>query len=246
MTTALLVEDEEFALEDLKDSLMGLMPSLDIHTARNATEAIEELQTTPFDVIFLDIELPGMNGIQLLEQLEGPIPPVVLVTAHALHALDAFGLGVVECLLKPVDFDRLQRALEKVQRLEESRRSSAQAPVAEQAAHFGEESHVLFREGSKVWFVKVGHISHLRADGPGTRIFFPHGAGVVNRSLDELESRLEPKIFFRVNPEDIINLNAVDHISSSTTGNLVAHFADGLEIPFTAERSRALEREHRL
>jgi len=245
MKNALLVEDEEFALEDLKDSLQGLMPSLDIHTARNASEAMEALQASQFDVIFLDIELPGMTGIQLLEQLEGPVPPVVLVTAHALHALDAFGLGVIECLLKPVDYNRLQRVLEKIQKLEAAR-LLAPNQAAGQAPHFGVESHVLFREGHKVWFVKVGHISRLRAEGHSTRLFFPHGAGVVARSLDDLESRLDPGIFFRANAEDIINLNAVDHISSAPTGHLIAHFSDGLEISFTSERSRVFEREHRL
>lgn len=245
MKKILLVEDEEYAMEDLKDSLLGLNPSLEIDTARNGTEALESLATTPYDAIFLDIEMPGMTGIEMLQRLQPPVPPVVLVTAHALHALDAFGLGVVECLLKPVDLERLQRALDRITRMESVPEVSPPPPSTGNPGDvFEADSHVLLREGQRVWFVKVATISRLEATDDHTRVFFPHGSGLVAKSISDLEARLDPKLFFRINPTDIINLDSVDHISSSPQAVLVAHFSDGLELQFSADRSRLFEKQH--
>ena len=93
MKKVLIVEDEPFALEDLRDSLLQIIPVLEITALQTATEALEVLSNQSFDAVFLDIELPGMSGIDMLQRLGPPVPPVVLVTAHALHALDAFGLA---------------------------------------------------------------------------------------------------------------------------------------------------------
>jgi len=247
MKKLLLVEDEEYAMEDLKDSILGLNPSLEIDTARNGTEALEALASTPYDAMFLDIEMPGMTGIEMLQRLSPPVPPVVLVTAHALHALDAFGLGVVECLLKPVDLERLRRALERITRIENAQEEVASAPppsTGNPGDVFEADSHVLLREGQRVWFVKVASISRLEANGPTTRVFFPHGSGVVNKPIGDLEGRLEPRLFFRINSTDIINLDAVDHVTASPQGQLFAHFSDGLELPFSPDRSRLFEKQH--
>lgn len=239
----LLVEDEEYALEDLKDSILAFDPTLKVSTALNATEATEALASEHFDAIFLDIELPGMNGIEFLQTVKGPIPPVVLVTAHALHALDAFGLGVVECLLKPVDTERLRKTVERIGSQEYRADAAARMEPPE---HFDSEGHVVLREGSKVWLVKVGTISRFVAHNGTTTVFFPHGSSLVRRPLSDLESRLNPRFFFRINSIEIVNLDAIDRITSSPAGHLIAYFSDGLELAFSGERSRVFEKEHAL
>ena len=244
MKKVLIVEDEPFALEDLRDSLLEIAPALEITALQTASEAIEVLAKQTFDAIFLDIELPGMSGIDMLQRLQPPLPPVVLVTAHALHALDAFGLGVVECLLKPVDQERLKRALAKIALMEAQPTSKANGLESEEI--IDRDSRVLIREGDRVWMVKVMNISRLQESDDGVRIYFSIGSGLVGLSLRELDARLDRRYFFRIDDRHIINLDAVERFTTSPAGRFVAHFADGLTLEFSAEQSRMFEQRHRL
>ena len=243
MKKVLIVEDEPFALEDLRDSLLQVMPSLEITALQTATEALEVLMSQSFDAVFLDIELPGMSGLDMLQHLKPPVPPVVLVTAHALHALDAFGLGVVECLLKPVDQERLRRAMAKLTLMEA-------APVAT-SGHAGDDiidrdSRILIREGERIWMIKVMNVSRLQESDEGVRIYFSIGSGLVSLSLMELEARLDRRYFFRSDHRNIINLDSVERFTTSPAGRFVAHFANGLALEFSAEQSRTFELRHSL
>ncbi len=245
MKTVLLVEDEEYAMQDLKEILNAIDPGLEIHTAKNASEAIAALSSNSYNAVFLDIELPGMSGIEMLKTLKPPLPPVVLVTAHAMHALDAFGLGVVECLLKPVDEDKLRAVYNQVVNaaMDDLSQSPSPTPTCEL---LGSEDHVLLHEGSAVYFVKVGSISRFQSSPNAVHVFFPHGSGTTQKTMDELEQRLDPKLFFRANTSEIININSVDHLKLNPNGHLIAHFLDGLEVAFDACRSRSFEQAHRL
>lgn len=246
MKTLLLVEDEEFAAKDLKDLLYGIDPTLEIRTARNASEALEAIDTTSYDAIFLDVELPGMSGIEMLRKLPGPLPPVVLVTAHALQALDAFGLGVSQCLLKPVDPNRLRNVYDRIAQ------AAQVVPVPPTPVVVAEEprealpprEHMLFREGLQIHFVKRTSITRIHADGGMTRIFYPQGSVTLQKSLEELEDHFAADPFFRINDDNIVNLEKVDRFTSSATGQLTAHFSEGLELTFSLERSRLFEEIH--
>ncbi len=245
MKTVLLVEDEEYALQDLKEILSGIDPLLEIHTAKNASEAIAAIAANSYNAVFLDIELPGMSGIEMLKTLEPPLPPVILVTAHVMHALDAFGLGVAECLLKPLDEDKLRAVYQKI--VKDSDAELPPPPPLESSSVFlGRDDHVLLREGTTVHFVKVGTISRLQSSGELIHVFFPHGSAAVKKPLGEIEVRLDPKIFFRANSNEIINLLCVDHLKMASNGHLVAQFLDGLEVCFDSDRSRVFEQMHRL
>jgi len=246
MKTLLLVEDEEFAAKDLKDLLYGLDPTLEIRTAKTASEALEAIDTTSYDAIFLDVELPGMSGIEMLRKLPGPLPPVILVTAHALQALDAFGLGVSQCLLKPVDPNRLRLVYESLAAAvgtEPAPQASAEgfSPVRESVPV---REHLLFRQGQQIHFVKRSSITRVHADGGITRIFYPQGSITLQKSLEELDAVFESEPFFRINDDDIVNLEKVDRFTSSANGQLTAHFSEGLELAFTLDRSRFFEETH--
>lgn len=246
MKTLLLVEDEEFAAKDLKDLLYGIDPTLEIRTAKNASEALEAIDATSYDAIFLDVELPGMSGIEMLRKLPGPLPPVVLVTAHALQALDAFGLGVSQCLLKPVDPNRLRNVYERIasetQNVPVPEAPEVVAAVAREPEAVRE--HLLFREGLQIHFVKRNTITRVHADGGITRIFYPQGSVTLQKSLEELDGVFDSEPFFRINDDDIVNLEKVDRFTSSVSGQLTAHFSEGLELTFSLDRSRLFEETH--
>ena len=242
MKKVLIVEDEPFALEDLRDSLLQIIPVLEITSLQTATEALEVLSNQKFDAVFLDIELPGMSGIDMLQRLNPPVPPVVLVTAHALHALDAFGLGVVECLLKPVDQERLKRALAKITFMEAPPAPKSHGPDVDDT--IDRDSRILIREGGRVWMVKVMNISRIQESDEGVRVYFSLGSGRVGVSLAALDARLDRRCFFRSDDHNIINLDAVERFTTSPGGRFVAHFANGLSLEFSADQSRAFEQRH--
>jgi two-component system LytT family response regulator len=243
MKKILIVEDEAVALEDLRDSLLEIVPNLQITGVRTATEALYALSREAFDAIFLDIELPGMSGIQLLERLSQPLPPVVLVTAHALLALDAFGLGVVECLLKPVDQQRLRKAVRRI----ESRFDPASQPAfVQQIGTFDLEARVFAREGGRIWFVRVADITRIEEEERTARLFFKGENGSLVQSLEQFAMHLDPRIFVRAGPTTIINLALVGSFRHSADGFVVACYPDGTELEFDPVSSREFEDSHGL
>ncbi|MFZ4598236.1 MAG: LytR/AlgR family response regulator transcription factor [Terrimicrobiaceae bacterium] len=243
MKKILIVEDEAVALEDLRESLSEIASDLEITGVRTATEALEVLGREAFDAIFLDIELPGMSGIQLLERLHPPLPPVVLVTAHALLALDAFGLGVVECLLKPVDQQRLRKA---VRRIESKFSGAVQPTFVEQIGTFDPEARVFAREGGKTWLVRVADISQIEEEERNARLFFRGENGALVQPLEEFALHLDPRVFVRAGPTTILNLALVDHFRHNEHGHVVACYSDGSEFEFDPSSSREFEDSHGL
>jgi DNA-binding LytR/AlgR family response regulator len=243
MKNLLIVEDEPFAQDDLKESLLQIYPSLRITAVRTAPEAMDALAVENFDAIFLDLELPGMDGIEMLRRLPPPTPPVVIVTAHAFNALEGFGLGVVDCLLKPVDEDRLRKALEKITVEEEA--GEAVGP-ASTGRRLGVRSRVLVRVGPSYRLLRVGGIVRIEQTGQGTHVFFDGGSGYARSSLMDLEGILDPENFFRINHSDIVNLDHVDTIEIRRDGLLLARFSDGLELSFSPDRSKVFERERQI
>jgi two-component system LytT family response regulator len=243
MKTVLVVEDEAVALEDLRDSLLEIDSSLEIVGVQTAMEALELLgsrksdNAQSFDGIFLDIELPGMSGLQMLERLAPPLPPIVLVTAHAMMALDAFGLGVIGCLLKPVDQQRLRRAYLQMKAIADSPKVSSRA----EAFTPGSESRVLLRDRNGIHMVHVLDFTHLTDERGSTRIFFGNHSVVVPHRLVDIETGLDREFFFRVNAITIVNLDKVTHYTTSATGLFVAGLPDGTAAEFSPDRSRIFQ-----
>lgn len=248
MKTVLVVEDEAIALEDLRDSLLEIDRSLEIVGVQTAMEALDLLggkrgeNAAPFDGVFLDIELPGMSGIQMLERMPQPMPPTVLVTAHAMLALDAFGLGVIGCLLKPVDQQKLRRAYSQMKAIADAPKTSAQPAAYGE----GSESRVLLRDRNGIHMVHVLDFTHLTDERGATRIFFGNHSVVVPHRLSDMEKGLDREFFFRVNANTIVNLEKVTHYTTSPTGLFVAGLPDGTAAEFSPDRSRIFQERYEL
>ena len=248
MKTVLVVEDEAVALEDLRDSLLEIDPRLEIVGVQTAMEALELLasgksdERPGFDGVFLDIELPGMSGIQMLERLPKPIPPTILVTAHAMMALDAFGFGVIGCLLKPVDQQRLRRAYSQMKAIADAPKSRSRDSSPEP----GSVSRVLLRDRNGIHMVPVRDFSYLSEEHGSTRVFFGNTSVVVSRRFADMEASLDHRLFFRINASTIVNLDKVTRFTTSPTGLFVAGLPDGTEAEFSPERSRVFQERHEL
>lgn len=236
---ALLVDDERLARNELR-RLLAAFPDLEVvGEAANARQARQQLGTLAPDLVFLDVQMPGESGMELLESLEPPIPDVVFTTAFDEFAVKAFDLNALDYLLKPVDPARLAMAIE---RLRTKRAAAAPAPEEESAklarGRLAAEDKVFVREGDRCWFVEVKSIRLLESEGNYTRVHFDAAQPQLFRSLNAMEERLDPKYFFRANRRQIINLAWIDKIEPWFSGGLLVHLKGGAKVELSRRQAQ--------
>jgi two-component system LytT family response regulator len=184
------------------------------------------------DLVFLDVQMPGETGLELLESLEPPAPRVIFTTAHDEFAVKAFELNALDYLLKPVDPARLATA---VARLEDR---PGCAPAAAPTGQLGNEDKVFVREGDRCWFVEVRTIRLLESEGNYTRVHFADAQPQLFRSLNAMEERLDAKFFFRANRRQIINLAWVEKIEPWFSGGLLVHLKGGAKVELSRRQAQ--------
>ncbi len=230
---ALLIDDERLARNELR-RLLAAFPDVEIvGEAANAKQAREQLTALSPDLIFLDVQMPGETGMELLESLEPPAPEVIFTTAYDEFAVKAFELNALDYLLKPVDPARLAAALEKLR----TKLGTPTAPVAHQAK-LAAEDKVFVREGDRCWFVEVRSIRLLESEGNYTRVHFDAAQPQLFRSLNAMEERLDPKYFFRANRRQIINLAWIDKIEPWFSGGLLVHLKGAAKVELSRRQAQ--------
>jgi two-component system LytT family response regulator len=236
---ALLVDDERLARNELR-RLLAAFPAIElVGEAANATQAREQIAGTAPDLLFLDVQMPGETGIQLLETLEPPVPHVIFTTAYDEFAVKAFDLNALDYLLKPVDPARLASALEKL-RAKTSGRADRETPASRAAARerLAADDKVFVREGDHCWFVEVKSIRLLESEGNYTRVHFDNAQPQLFRSLNAMEERLDPRYFFRANRRQIINLAWIDRIEPWFSGGLLVHLKGGAKVELSRRQTQ--------
>ncbi len=217
----IIVDDERLARNELK-RLLEDFPRINIvGEAANADEAIELINELNPDLLFLDIQMPGKNGFELLETIEDRVPEVIFTTAYDEYALKAFEYNALDYIMKPIDSVRLAEAIQKV----ESEMKRAEVAPAE--TYLGESDQVFVKDGEKCWFVKLGKVRLFESMGNYVRLHFEDQKPMILKSLNSLEERLDPKIFFRANRKHIINLNWIDKIEPWFSGGLLVTLKGG-------------------
>jgi len=199
----IIVEDETLAQDVIISHLQQITHWQLVGVCRNAPEALEVLNTLEVDVMFLDIRLPGMNGLHFLRSLPAP-PLVVLTTAYAEYAVESYEFSVIDYLLKPISFDRFSRAIGKV---EEDRLYSQAGKEKEQDKAPGD--HIFIRSNSKFFKVNFPEILYVEGMKDYLKIHTPDYTLVTHQTMNELEKTLPPRRFLRVHKSYII---AIAHI----------------------------------
>jgi two-component system LytT family response regulator len=224
---AIIVDDERLARQELR-SMLQRHPEIDIVAeAKNAIDAEEKIRTLSPDLVFLDIQMPGKTGFELLEELD-VLPIVVFVTAYDEHALKAFDYSALDYLLKPLEPARLALAIDKAKEefkdnssYSESNADDSSSSNSNRPAHdLGLKNKVFLKDGERCWFVALEDISHLESIGNYTRVFFNNEHALIRRSLNQLEERLPDEYFFRASRQHIIHLGYVEQIEPAMSGNL--------------------------
>jgi two-component system LytT family response regulator len=235
---ALLIDDERLARSELR-RLLAAFPDLMIAgEAANAKQARDQLAALKPDLIFLDVQMPGETGMQLLELLEPPVPHVIFTTAYDEFAVKAFELNALDYLLKPVDPVRLAAAMDKLREKLAGAAGDSAAARAISRERLAAEDKVFVREGDRCWFVEVKSIRLLESEGNYTRVHFADAQPQLFRSLNAMEERLDPKYFFRANRRQIINLAWIDKIEPWFSGGLLVHLKGGAKVELSRRQAQ--------
>ena len=231
----LAVDDVAPALEELRRLLLESPGVADVSVAGDAITALRLIQAGPLDVVFLDISMPGMNGLELgslLARMTDP-PVVVFVTAYEEHAASAYGIGAVDYLLKPVSAERLATALVRVRRFVAAADATpAPSPVDALAA-------VPVELGGRTRFVRRDDVRFVEAQGDYVRLHTPSGAHLVRIPISRLEEHWRGVGYIRVHRSYLLAVHAVQELRSDVSGGLLAHTDVG-DVPVSRRHAREL------
>jgi two-component system LytT family response regulator len=224
MLKVILIDDERLARSELRRMLDEFSDVEIIGEAANAAEGIEKIETLNPDLIFLDIQMPGKSGFDMLGQLD-KAPHVIFVTAYDEYALKAFDVNALDYLMKPVEPQRLAEALLKVrQKNEEEMLSYNNRGI------LSENDQVFVKDGERCWFVRLSEVRLFESVGNYAKVFFGTNKPLILKSLNALEERLDEKVFFRANRKHIINLRMIEKIEPYFNGGLLLDLAGGEKI----------------
>ena len=213
---AIIVDDERLARNELK-RLLENFPHIEvIAEAANTDEASALLETMQPDVLFLDIQMPGKTGFEWLESWEGYLPEVIFTTAFDEYALKAFEVNALDYVLKPIELARLSESIQKL----DKRQIQQTRTIASPNHVLGAQDQIFVKDGERCWFVRLDRVRLCESMGNYVRLFFDDQKPLVLKSLNALEERLDPKVFFRANRKHIINLNYIDKIEPWFSGGL--------------------------
>ncbi len=222
----LVVDDSRLARNELKRLLKEFDNVQIVGEAASVDEAIEKITELKPDLIFLDIQMPGKSGFDLLEELES-VPEVIFSTAYDEHALKAFEYNALDYLVKPVQKQRLAGSVAKVF---EKLKKKAQEEASGQEDKLTSNDQVFVKDGEKCWFVQLSEIRLFEVSGNYTTVYFDNSKPMITRTLNYLESRLDDKTFFRANRQQIINLKWIERIEPWFSGSLRIYMKGGEEI----------------
>jgi two-component system LytT family response regulator len=241
---ALLVDDSRLARTELRHLLQAFSDVEVVGEARHADEARQRISELRPDVLFLDIHMPGQTGFDLLASLEGPTPHVIFTTAYDQYALRAFEVNALDYLLKPVTESRLAASLAKIRALPHVLGTAlpGTAPTPQTAPEptllpLTAQDQVFVKEGERCWFVRLADIKLFEISGSATRVYFEQHQPLIPRSLQQLEARLDPKVFFRANRQQIINLHWIAGIEPWFSNTLKIKLREGPEVEISRNQS---------
>jgi len=227
-----LLDDEPLAVDELKH-LLGEFAHLEIvYAGTQPTVALAELDRLRPDLLLLDIQMPGMNGFELLEQLER-VPKVIFITAYDQFALKAFELNALDYLLKPIDPERLREAIHRF----EASRSIGAPEISSPKKLLDPDRRIFVKDGERCAFIHLFQIERIESEGNYSRLFYGSERILLRSSLNQLEERLPDELFFRANRQQIVNLDEVTEVEPWFNQSLRLVLRSGAKIELSQRQS---------
>jgi two-component system LytT family response regulator len=219
---ALIVDDERLARKELMN-LLEEHPMIEVvGEAVNADEAYQMVNELNPDLLFLDIQMPGKTGFQLLEMLDS-VPLVVFTTAYDEFALKAFEVNALDYLLKPIQPERLSETILKLSEKERAKAVAERGPEKK----LGLNDQVFVKDGDRCWFVSLNNVRLFESDGNYIKVYFDNNRPMIHKSLNALDEKLDERAFFRASRKHIVNLSWVEGIESWFNGGLMVRLRGG-------------------
>jgi two-component system, LytTR family, response regulator len=224
---AIIIDDEPPARRELR-RLLADFPWIEIiGEAGNIAQAAGMIEELSPALVFLDIQMPGGSGFDLLTRLEH-LPQVIFTTAHDEHAVRAFEVNALDYLLKPIDPARLASALARVGGANTMRPPQPDAALEQ----------LFVRDGPRCWFVPLREVRLLTSEGNYVRLSWGKTQPLLGRALATLEQRLDPNRFFRANRRQIINLDYIENVELGVNGRLHVQLREGPEVEISRRQAR--------
>jgi len=250
--SAYVVDDERLAVQRLTRLLQETRRVEVVGSTTDPEHALTFLRDRIVDVLFLDIQMPGLTGFEVLEQLD-PQPKVIFTTAYDAHALRAFEVNSIDYLLKPIDPERLVRALDKLSRLSPSQAQSKSADIRALARQLVAElapqrklERIASRVGERTTILEVARVTHFFSRD---KLTFAASGGrdhVVDYTLGELEAQLDPRRFARIHRGTIVNVSMIQELFPDTEGSVLVRLKDEQRTQLSVSRDRVRDLKQRL
>jgi len=229
--TALIIDDERPARAELR-RLLAAHPQIEIiGEAENATTALAMIAASKPALIFLDIQMPGQTGFDLVAKLNAPTPKIIFTTAYDQHAVRAFEINATDYLLKPIEPERLASSLARFDHDQEHAQPTTPLKLSDR---------VLLRSTDRSWFIAVDSIRLIESVGNYSRVHFTNESPLIYRTMNALEARLPAPPFFRANRSQIINTRCITSVEDYFAGGLCVTLKDQAE-KIEISRRRAQE-----
>lgn len=229
----LIVDDSRLARKELVDLLSEVPNTHVIAEAADVNSAVAAINTHKPDLVLLDIHLPDGDGFDVLEKAQ-LTPNIIFTTAYEQHALRAFEFNALDYLLKPVTRDRLEAAIQRAQ---------IQSPVPDSTPlNIKSRSDQIFvRDGERCHFIRLSDLRLISVEGNYVRLFFLDTKAILARSLNYIEERLDPNVFFRANRQQIVNMDYVAKIEPWLNEGLLIKMTDKTEVEVSRRQAKELK-----
>jgi two-component system LytT family response regulator len=231
----LIVDDSRLARKELVDLLTDIPNTKIIAEAADVKSAIAAINTHKPDLVLLDIHLPDGDGFDVLENSDFT-PQVIFTTAYEQHALRAFDVNALDYLLKPVTHERLEAAIQKsVNNQNALAQPAATTPLKTRT------DQIFVRDGERCHFIKLNDLHLISVEGNYVRLYFQQSKALLARSLNYIEERLDPSVFFRANRQQIINMDYVNKIEPWVNDGLIITLHNGDTIEVSRRQAKTLK-----
>ncbi|MEJ0029406.1 MAG: response regulator [Bacteroidota bacterium] len=243
-TTCVIVDDEKLARDLLKEYLENY-PEIEIlGEADQGTEAVEKIDKLKPDLVFLDVQMPGMTGFDVLEDIEHE-PYVIFVTAYDQYAIKAFEKNAVDYLLKPLDEERFRNAVNRALKRKTLEHSSIEDLLSSMRSERKGtyDTHIFVQKSEKLFNLPVDEIVYLEASGDYTIITTKADQFVSSSGIGKLEEILNPEVFIRVHRSTIVNVNYLKEIERHFNGGMVVKMQSGKSFPVSRTYAKLIRKK---
>lgn len=241
--TCVIVDDEKLARELLREYIEGISDLEIAGECAKGSEAVEMVNRVKPDILFLDVQMPGMNGFDVLEEIDHE-PYVIFTTAYDQYAIKAFEKNAVDYLLKPLDEERFRSAVTRALKRKTSERGSVEEllkSLKPDGRNF--ESHIFVQKSEKLFNLPVEDIVYLEASGDYTIITTQNDQFVSSSGIGKLEEIMDPDTFIRVHRSTIININSLKEIERHFNGGMVVKMQNGKSFPVSRTYARLIRKK---